>query len=212
MKPNFPELLFASRYMLPLWGALVLWLWLSGHWERIWNGFDGNDRGLAVLFLCMAAAAILKVFPKVWAYEQAKRDAAAAARDPEQVKRRRRFLLRLAGVAAWVFSLWWVANQSYIGNPNVYLTAVGVAAAGSLWGLLSIYRGLRMSFRNRLRGSVSREQKAFIVRWCQSVPKRAPNAQQIQAGVPDYCQLLLSSQGNNKKSESLVRIPELVNP
>ena len=43
MKPNFFELLFASRYMVPLWVLGGLWLWDSGHGEFIWSGLSEDD-------------------------------------------------------------------------------------------------------------------------------------------------------------------------
>lgn len=212
MKPSFADLFFCSRYMLPLWVAGGVWLWQSGRAELIWNHYSENERGFLILFLCGWVVGVLKVFPKVWAYEQARRDYAAAMRDPEALKRRQRFMVMLLAVALWGGSLWWVREQSYAGNPELYEAALAIAAGGSLWVLVTLYSRLPVSLKNRLRRSWSREEQAFIVRWCQSVPKRGPNAQQIQAGVPDYCQPLLSSQRNNHKSESLVRVPELVNP
>jgi hypothetical protein len=148
----------------------------------------------------------------VWAYEQGKRDAAAAAHDPEQVKRRRRFMLGLLAVAGWGLSLWWLSEKSYAENSNVYMAAFVVGAGGSLWALFRIYARLPGSLKTRLRGPGRSEDRAFIVRCSLPIMKHAPDAEQIQAGLPDYCERLLSSEGNSKKSESTIKIPELVNP
>ena len=207
MKPNFSELFFFSRYLLPFWALGGLWVWFSGRGELIWSRLSENDRGLAILFFFGLVAGALKVFPKVWAYEQAKRDYAAAGRDPEQVKRRRRQMLWLLACASWGGSLWWVIEQSYTVNPNMYLTALAVVAVGSLWALLSIYARLPEPLRNRLRGSGRRKQERFIVRCALPVPKRAPNSRQIHAGLPDYCKLVLAPR---PKDPMLARIQKAV--
>lgn len=193
MKPSFSELVFFSRYLLPFWAVGGLWVWDSGYAELIWSRLSENDRGLAILFLCGLVMAALKVFPKVWAYEQARRDYAASGRDPEEMKRRRLVMLRLLCVAGWGVSLWWVTQKPYAANPDMYLAAFVIAAGGSLWAWLRIYARLPEPLRNRLRGSLRRERKAFIVRWALPVPNRAANGRQIRAGLPEYCKLLLAS-------------------
>ncbi len=193
MNPSFSDLFFFSRYMLPLWVSGGVWLWQSGRAELIWSRLSENDRGLFILFFCGLVVAALKVCPKVWAYEQARRDYAAAGRDPEALKRRRRFMVRLLAVAVWGGSLWWVREQSYAGNPELYEAALAIAAAGSLWGLVAVYSRFPVSLKSRLRRSRSREQERFIVGWTLPIPKRTPDAKAIRAGLPDYCKLLLAS-------------------
>lgn len=193
MNPSFADLFFCSRYMLPLWVAGGVWLWQSGRAELIWNHYSDNERGLLILFLCGWVVGVLKVFPKVWAYEQARRDYAAAGRDPEALRRRRRFMVRLLAVALWGGSLWWVREQSYAGNPDMYLAALGIAAGGSLWVLVALYSRLPVSLKNRLRRSRSREQERFIVGWMLPIPKRTPDAKAIRAGLPDYCKQVVAS-------------------
>ena len=210
MKPNFSQLLFASRYMLPLWVLGGLWLWFSGQGEFMWRGLNETDRGLLILVVCAIAAGWLKALPKVWAYEQERRNDAAARRDPEEVKRRRQVTLVLLACASWGGSLWWLSENSYAEHPNVYLAALVIAAGGSLWAVLAIYSRLPASLQNRLRGSVSREQKAFIVRWALPIPKRAPNGKQIHAGLPDYCKLLLASGQKRPQAGVLGKVLELV--
>ncbi len=210
MKPNFSELLFASRYMLPLWVLGGLWLWDSGHGEFIWSGFDEDDRGLMVLVLLVMVAGTLKAFPKVWAYEQAQRNYAAAGRDPEAVKRRRLVMLGLLGLASWGGSLWWLTEQSYAANPNLYLVALVIGAGGSLWAVRALYSRLPVSLQDRLRPSWDKKQKAFIVQCCQPVPKRSPNRKQIEAGLPDYCKLLLAPRQKQPQPGVLGKVRELV--
>ncbi len=207
MKPRFAELFFFSRYLLPFWALGGLWVWDSGYAELIWSRFSENDRGLAILFLFGLLVAALKVLPKVWAYEQARRDYAATGRDPEEMKRRRLVMLRLLGVAGWGVSLWWVTQKTYGSNPDMYLTAFVIAAGGSLWALLSIFARLPEPLRNRLRGSGRRKQERFIVRCALPVPKRAPNSRQIHAGLPDYCKLVLAPR---PKDPMLARIQKAV--
>ena len=210
MKPRFAELFFASRYMLPLWVLGGLWLWFSGQAEFIWRGLNEDDRMLLILVGCATVAGIGKAFPKVWAYEQERRNYAAAGRDAEQVKRQRVALLRLLGVASWGGALWWLREHSYAVNPNLYLTALIVVAGGSLWAVRGVYSRLPVSLQNRLRGSVSRHEKAFIVRCAVPVPKHAPNSRQIHAGLPDYCKLLLASGQKRPQPGVLSKVLELV--
>jgi len=207
MKPSLSELFFFSRYMLPLWASGGVWLWSSGRAELIWSRFSENNRGLLILFLCAWVVAAFKVFPKVWEYEQARRDYAAAGRDPEAKRRRRRLLLWLLAYASWGSSLWWVTEQSYAANPDLYLAAFVIGAGGSLWAALAIYSRIPAPLKNRLRPSWGRKQKAFIVQCCQPVPKRSPNRKQIEAGLPDYCKLLLASK---PKESMLARIQKAV--
>jgi hypothetical protein len=193
MKPTFAELFFASRYMLPLWVVGSGWLWFSGHGDFIWSRLNEDDRVLAILFLSAIAAGMLKAFPKVWAHEQARRDYAAAGRDPEAVKRRRWLMLRLLAIAGWGGSLWWLTENSYAANPDLYRAALVIAAGGSLWALVAVYSRLPASLQNRLRRSGSGEQESFIVRWSLPVVKHAPNRKQIHTGLPDYCKLVLTT-------------------
>lgn len=210
MKPNFSQLLFASRYMLPLWVLGGLWLWFSGQAEFIWRGFDDTDRMLLVLVLCAVVVGLRKALPKVWAYEKTQREFATSGRDPEQVRRQRVGMLRLLGVAGWGLSLWWLSEHSYTVNPNLYLTALGIAAGGSLWAVVAIYSRLPVSLKTRLRRSLGREQNAFIVRWALPVPKRAPNGKDISAGLPDYCKLLMTSSPKQPQPGMLSKVLELV--
>ena len=194
MTPNLSELLFASRYTLPFWVVGGLWVWFSGQAEFHWQRFDETGRVSMIFFLCAMVAGVAKAFPKVWAYEQAKRDYAAATRDPEDVKRRRRFVFWLLACASWGGSLWWVTQKTYAANPDLYLAALGIAVGGSLWVLVAIYSRLPVSLKNRLcRSSPGREEKAFIVRGTLPIPKHAPNRKQIHAGLPDYCKLVLTT-------------------
>ena len=210
MKPNFSELLFASRYMVPLWVLGGLWVWWSGHWDRVWDGLGEDNRGLMVLFLAVVVAGILKAFPKVWAYEQERRNYAAAGRDPEAVKRRRLAMLRFLACASWGGSLWWLTENAYAVNPDMYLTALGIAAGGSLLVVRGVYSRLPVSLQDRLRPSWGKKQKAFIVQCCQPVPKRSPNRKQIEAGLPDYCKLLLASRQTRPQPGVLGKVRELV--
>ncbi len=214
MKPSLAELFFVSRYMLPLWVAGGVWLWSSGRAELIWSRFSETDRGYLILFLCGWVVTVFKVFPKVWAYEQAKWRYAAAGRDPEAVQRRRRLMLRLllwaVACASWGGSWWWVTHQAYATNPDMYLSALSIAAGGSMGVLLAIYLRLPASVQSRLRPSWGRKQKAFIVQCCQPVPKRSPNRKQIEAGLPDYCKLLLASSQKRPQPGMLGKVRELV--
>lgn len=209
MKPRFAELFFASRYMLPLWMLGGLWLWFSGQAEFIWRGFDDTDRMLLILVLCALVAGLRKALPKVWAYEKTQREFATSGRDPEQVRRQRVGMLRLLGVAGWGLSLWWLSEHSYTVNPNLYLTALGIAAGGSLWAVVAIYSRLPVSLKTRLRRSLGCEQKAFIVRWALPIPKRSPNRRQIEAGLPDYCKLVLASRPKQPQPGMLSKVLEL---
>jgi len=207
MKPNVSQLLFASRYMLPLWIGFGVWLWVSGEAAFHWQRFDDTGKVTLVLFLCALVVGIQRAFPKVWAYEQAKRKDAAARRDPEEVKRRRLAALMLLAVASWGGSLWWVVEKPYAAQPDVYLIALIIAAVGSLWAGRFIYSRLPVSLQSRLRGIVSRKEKPFIVRWTLPVPKRSPNRKQIHAGLPDYCKLVLAPR---PKEPMLARIQKAV--
>ena len=209
MKPRFAELFFASRYMLPLWMLGGLWLWFSGQAEFIWRGFDDTDRMLLILVLCALVAGLRKALPKVWAYEQERRNDAAARRDPEQVKRRRQLTLVLLACASWSGSLWWLTENSYAAHPNVYLAALVIAAGGSLWAVRGVYSRLPVWLQSLLRGAVSRKEKAFIVRWALPIPKRSPNRRQIEAGLPDYCKLVLASRPKQPQPGMLSKVLEL---
>ena len=210
MKPRFAELFFASRYMLPLWMLGGLWLWFSGQAEFIWRGLNENDRMLLILVGCATVAGIGKAFPKVWAYEQERRNYAAAGRDPEAVKRRRLAMLRFLACASWGGSLWWLTENAYAVNPDMYLTALGIAAGGSLLVVRGVYSRLPVSLQDRLRPSWGKKQKAFIVQCCQPVPKRSPNRKQIEAGLPDYCKLLLAPRQKQPQPSVLGKVRELV--
>ena len=193
MKPNFSQLFIASRYMLPLWIGFGVWLWLSGEAAFHWQRFDETGRARLVFFLSVAVVGVVKAFPTVWAYEQAKRNDAAALRDPEEVKRRRLAALMLLACASWGGSLWWVIEKPYAAQPDVYLIALVMTASGSLWAGRFVYSRLPVSLQSRLQGAVSRKEKVFIVRWTLPITKCSPNRRQIQAGLPDYCKLVLTT-------------------
>ena len=114
------------------------------------------------------------------------------------------------GLASWGGSLWWLTEQSYAANPNLYLVALVIGAGGSLWAVRAIYSRLPVSLQDRLRPSWDRKQKAFIVQCCQPVPKRSPNRKQIESGLPDYCKLLLASSQKQAQPGMLGKVRELV--
>lgn len=193
MKPKFAQMLLCSRFMLPVWLGLGTALWSSGQVQYQWRHLDDNDRLLAGFFLLVLVIGLVKTFPKVWAYEQAKLNEFAAWLGTEEMKRRGVAALMLLAVAGCGGSLWWLSENSYAVHPDIYVAAVGIVAGGSLWAARRLYSRLPVSLLSRLRGAVSRKEKAFIVRWALPIPKRSPNRRQIEAGLPDYCKLLLAA-------------------
>lgn len=193
MKPKLVELLFASRYTMVPWLLLAAYFYykVSPVWDRL-----GEAQLSVVFFASLWILAWLKSFPKVWRYEQAKRAQAAPARDPDEVQRRRRLerkqLFVMVAILSWWWSLWWLSDNSYEDKPGYYQAAVLVAAGLSLWGLTIIIRRLWAMLRRQMEKIPRRPEKAFIVQWCQPVPKRAPQEAQIRETLPDYCKLVLT--------------------
>lgn len=206
MKPKLLELLFASRYTMVPWMLFAAYSYyqVSPVWDRL-----GEAQLAVVFFASLWFLAWLKSFPKVWRYEQAKRAQAAPARDPDEVQRRQRLqrkqLFVMVAFLTWWWSIWWLSDNSYEDSPSYYPTAVLVAGGLSLWAVVIIFRRLGAMLRRQVRRLPRRPEKAFLVQWCQPVPKHTPQVAQIRGVLPEYCKLVLTTdkqQGESKSPET----------
>lgn len=194
MKPTLREFIIASPYTLPFWVLAILFLYdrISKEWETV----EPVMQLVLVAALGIWVLGTLRVLPKVWWYHYQKYKLARAGRNPEErkqlYKNRQRELLKFIALGAWGYSLWWMSEHSYAENPDYYLAALVIGGGLSFLAIIALYSGLPLSVRKLVRKSISKEEKPFLVQWCQPVPKRTATIAEISAGLPEYCKFALS--------------------
>lgn len=184
MRPTPLQWLVASRYTLPLWLGLGLWLWFSqgGSWENF-----TEDQQIAFAILGgMFALAYLKSFPTVFFFEREQALYRKSSISPEERWRRQTvyqlfFLVLVAAALLYAgFHYWKSAPQP---QPASYKAAAGVGGVSLLAGAAYV------TIKPYLVKKPDTAHTLYVS--CPlPIPTRTPSD---TLELPDYCQKLLAA-------------------
>lgn len=187
MKPTPIEWLLASRYTLPLWVGLGLYLFysLGGDWSRF-----TEDQQLAIMIVGVVFGLFwLKAFPTVFFYEREQSAYRRSAMSPEErwqrATVRQTFFLVLVAIALIYFGWQWWKSAPEPQPASYKAAAAGVGGAS----LIATTAYLKVK---AWRGGSEAVQPA-IVSWCLPVPKHSPRREQLVSQLPDYCRLVMNA-------------------
>lgn len=185
MRPTPLQWIFGSRYTIPLWIGLGLWLWFSQGGD--WNALNQDQQISFVILGAFFALAFLKCFPTTYFYEREQARYRKSSMSPEERWQRatvsQTLLLLLVAAAALYFGFhYWKSTPE---PEPVSFKAAGIGGASVL--MTTAYLKVRT-----WRGSQHAGQPA-IVAWCLPVPKQSASQQQLVSQLPDYCQLVLAA-------------------
>jgi hypothetical protein len=184
MRPTPLQWLVASRYTLPLWLGLGLWLWYSqgGDWDNL-----NQDQQIAFAILGVVFAfAYIKSFPTVFFFEREQALYRKSSISPEERWRRQTvyqlfFLVLVAAALLYAgFHYWKSAPEP---QPASYKAAAGVGGVSLLAGAAYV------TIKPYL---VKKQETAHTpyVSCPLPIPSRTP-AEKLE--LPDYCQRLLTA-------------------
>lgn len=184
MRPTPLQWLVASRYTLPIWLGLGLWLWFSqgGDWEKF-----NQDQQLAFAIIGgMFALAYIKSFPTVFFFEREQALYRKSSISPEERWRRQTvyqlfFLVLVAAALLYAgFHYWKNAPEP---QPTSYKAAAGVGGVSLLAG--AAYITIKPYF-------VKKPDTAHTL--YVSCPLPIPTSTQTETlELPDYCRLVLTA-------------------
>lgn len=187
MKPTPFQWLLASRYTLPFWVALGVYLYVQHGWR--WEIWSDEQKLVMVLLGAAFAAMYLHSFPPVLFYE---REAAAYRRSvmsPEErwqrATVRQTFFLVLVAIALLYFGLqWWKSTP----EPQPATTKAALSIGGA--GVLATTAYVKVK---AWRSSRHEADQPAIVSCCLPVPTHSPSQQEIVGNLPKYCRQVLAA-------------------
>lgn len=202
MRPTPLQWLFGSRYTLPVWLGLGLWLWFSqgGDWKALNQDQQISFVILGALFLL----AFLKSFPTVYFWEKEQSRYRKSSMSPEERWQRatvsQTLLLLLVAAAALYFGFnWWKSTPEP--QPASYK-----AAAAGVGGASILATTAYLKVRTWRSPAITTEQPA-IVSWCLPVAKQSPSREQI--ALPDYCKRVLTAGAVRSPAQTADHKPEV---
>ena len=184
MRPTPLQWLVASRYTLPLWLGLGLWLWFSqgGSWEN----FTEDQQIAFVIIGVVFAFAYITSFPTVFFFERAQALYRKSSISPEERWRRQTvyqlfFLVLVAAALLYAgFHYWKSAPQP---QPASYKAAAAVGGVSLLAG--AAYVTIKPYFVKK-----PDTAQTLYVSCPLPLPTRTPSD---TLELPDYCQKLLAA-------------------
>ena len=184
MRPTPLQWIFGSRYTIPLWIGLGLWLWFSQGGD--WNALNQDQQISFVILGAFFALAFLKCFPTTYFYECEQSRYRKSSMSPEERWQRatvsQTLLLLLVAAAALYFGFhYWKST------PEPEPVSFKAAAAG-VGGVSILTTTAYLKARN-WRSTPQTEQPA-IVSWCLPVPQQT---QQPVSQLPDYCHKVMTT-------------------
>lgn len=184
MRPTPLQWLVASRFTLPLWLGLGLWLWFSqgGSWEN----FTEDQQIAFVIIGVVFAFAYIKSFPTVFFYEREQSRYRKNSISPEERWRRQTvyqtfFLVLVAAALMYAGFHYWKSTPEP--QPASYKAAAGVGGVSLLAG--TAYRTIKPYLVKK-----PTTVHSFYVSCPLPLPTRTA-AETLQ--LPDYCQKLLAA-------------------
>ncbi len=186
MKPTPFEWLLASRYTLPLWVGLGIYLYVQHSWQ--WEIWSDEQKLVMVIIGMVFAALYLKSFPTVFFYEREVARYRRSSMSPEERWQRatvsQTFILVLVAIALLYFGLqWWKSTPQPQANTTKAALGIGGASIIATTAYLKV---------KAWRSHNEVEQPATCS-WCLPIPQHSPNKQQIVSNLPDYCQRVLAA-------------------
>lgn len=184
MRPTPLQWLVASRFTLPLWLGLGLWLWFSqgGSWEN----FTEDQQIAFVIIGVVFVLAYIKSFPTVFFFEREQALYRKSSISPEERWRRQTvyqlFFLVLVAVALLYagFHYWKNAPEP---QPASYKAAAGVGGVSLLAG--AAYVTIKPYFVKK----PDTDHTLYV-----SCPLPIPTRTSSETlELPDYCQPLLAA-------------------
>ena len=183
MRPTPLQWIVASRFTLPLWLGLGLWLWFSqgGDWDRL-----NQDQQIAFAIIGgFFALAYIKSFPTVFFFEREQALYRKSSISPEERWRRQTvyqlfFLVLVAAALLYAgFHYWKSAPEP---QPASYKAAAGVGGVSLLAGA---YVTIKPYFVKK-----PDTARTLYVSCPLPIPTRTPSD---TLELPDYCQKLLAA-------------------
>lgn len=200
MRPTPLQWLVASRFTLPLWLGLGLWLWFSqgGSWEK----FTEDQQIAFVIIGVVFALAYIKSFPTVFFFEREQALYRKSSISPEERWRRQTvyqlfFLVLVAAALLYAgFHYWKSAPEP---QPASYKAAAGVGGVSLLAG--AAYVTIKPYF-------VKKPDTAhtLYVSCPLPLPTRTPSG---SLELPDYCQKLLAAGAVRSPAKASAVQPEV---
>lgn len=184
MRPTPLQWLVASRYTLPLWLGLGLWLWFSqgGSWEN----FTEDQQIAFVIIGVVFTLAYIKSFPTVFFFEREQALYRKSSISPEERWRRQTvyqlfFLVLVAAALLYAGFHYWKSTPAP--QPASYKAAAGVGGVSLLAG--AAYVTIKPYF-------VKKPDTAhtLYVSCPLPIPTSTPSG---TLELPDYCQKLLAA-------------------
>lgn len=184
MRPTPLQWLVASRYTLPIWLGLGLWLWFSqgGSWEN----FTEDQQIAFVIIGVVFALAYIKSFPTVFFFEREQALYRKNSISPEERWRRQTvyqlfFLVLVAAALLYAgFHYWKSAPEP---QPASYKAAAGVGGVSLLAG--AAYVTIKPHFVKK-----PDTTHTLYVSCPLPIPTGTPSG---RLELPDYCQKLLAA-------------------
>lgn len=186
MRPTPLQWLFGSRYTLPVWIGLLLWLWYSQGGD--WNNLNQDQQISFVIIGAFFALAFLKCFPTTYFYEREQARYRKSSMSPEERWQRatvsQTLLLLLVAAAALYFGFeWWKSTPEPQPTTTKATLTLGSASVLATTAYLKV-----KSWRTR-----SAPEIPATVSWCLPVPKQTG---QPVSQLPDYCRKVMTTAQN----------------
>lgn len=184
MRPTPLQWLVASRFTLPIWLGLGLWLWFAqgGSWEN----FTEDQQIAFVIIGVVFALAYIKSFPTVFFFEREQAIYRKNSISPEERWRRQTvyqlfFLVLVAAALLYAGFHYWKSTPEP--QPASYKAAAGVGGVSLLAG--AAYVTIKPYFVKKQ----DTAQTLYV-----SCPLPIPTRTSSETlELPDYCQKLLAA-------------------
>ena len=201
MRPTPLQYLFGSRYTLPLWLGLGLWLWFSQGGE--WDKFTQEQQIAFAILGAVFTLAVLKSFPTTYFYEREQARYRKSSISPEERWQRatvaQTFLLVLVAAALLYFGFnWWRSGPAP--QPASY-KAAAVIGGGSLVATTA-YLKIKPYFMRK-----QKTEQPLYVSWCLPIP--TPTAEEETIELPDYCRRVLTAGDRSSPAPAHAVQPEV---
>ncbi len=186
MRPTPLQWIFGSRYTLPIWIGLGLWLWFSQGGS--WKNFTEDQQISFVILGAFFVLAFLKSFPTVYFWEREQSRYRKSSMSPEERWQRatvsQTLLLLLVAAAALYFGFnWWKSTPEPQPTTTKATLTLGSASVLATTAYLKV-----KAWRSR-----SEAEPPATVSWCLPVPQQTG---QPVSQLPDYCRKVMTTAQN----------------
>jgi hypothetical protein len=192
MRPTPLQFIFGSRFTIPIWLGLGLWLWFSMGGD--WDSFTQEQQIVLLSVGVVFALAFLKSFPTVFFYEREQARYRRSSVSPEERWQRatviQTLFLVLVGVGLLYMGFqWWKSAPQP--QPVSYKSAA-LIGGGSLLATTAYFKIKPYFLRKQ------NTDQPFNVSCCLPKPTHTA-AETIE--LPDYCRRVLSASDRSSPAQ-----------